>query len=78
MLQYRLIADNPHPVGAKDLLLEVPELPVDDPGGAVVEDFAPSVASYFAPAAFIAAPVRLAGSTIGVLACSSPSARSIG
>ena len=34
----------------------------------VIEDYTPYVASYFAPAAFIAAPVRRAGSKIGVLA----------
>ena len=36
--------------------------------GVVIEDYAPYIASAFAPAAFIAAPVRLAGATIGVLA----------
>ncbi len=34
----------------------------------VVDDYAPYVASAFAPAAFIAAPVRVAGATVGVLA----------
>lgn len=137
-LQYHLIAKNPHPVGSKDLLLEVPEVPaygeaharhhptfhryqtafgfydiflisavdgrllysvmkeVDlgvpltaepyrstrlgrafaraarpsapDDETAVLEDFAPYFASGFAPAAFIAAPVRVAGATVGVLA----------
>lgn len=33
-----------------------------------IEDFAPYIASAFAPAAFIAAPVRVAGETVGVLA----------
>jgi signal transduction histidine kinase len=33
-----------------------------------VEDYAPYVASHFAPAAFLAAPIRRAGLTIGVLA----------
>ena len=138
-LQYRFLAGNPHPVGAKDLLLEIPGepaysaahaqhhptfhryqsafgfydiflisksdgrvlysvmkemdlgVPLDEepyrstqlgrvyrralslePEGrdtaAVIEDFAPYVASAFAPAAFIAAPIRLAGTTSGVLA----------
>jgi signal transduction histidine kinase len=34
----------------------------------VIEDYAPYAASYFAPAAFLAAPVRRAGAMIGVLA----------
>lgn len=139
LLQYRFLSGNPHPIGAKDLLLDVPDepaysamhaqhhptfhryqsgfgfydiflisrtdgrilysvmkemdlgMPLDDepyrstqlgrvyrramdldPAGqdtaAVLEDFAPYVASAFAPAAFIAAPIRIAGSTAGVLA----------
>ncbi len=36
--------------------------------GVVLEDFTPYVASSFAPAAFIAAPIRVAGATVGVLA----------
>ncbi len=140
MLQHEAIAANPHPVGVKDLLLEVgggarlwgdvharhhptfhryqsafgfydiflisaPEgrvlytvmketdLGVDltappyrDTGlgrvyarviaadwpyaqdGIVIEDFSPYVASSFAPAAFIASRVRVAGATVGVLA----------
>ncbi len=34
----------------------------------VLEDYAPYVASSFAPAAFVASPVQVAGATIGVLA----------
>lgn len=140
MLQYEAIAANPHPVGVKDLLLDIgggarvwgeaharyhptfhryqsafgfydiflisaPEgrvlytvakeidlgadltrepyrstglgrvyqrvmssdWPHAEPG-VVLEDYAPYVASSFAPASFVAAPVRLAGATIGVLA----------
>lgn len=136
-LQYDAIAANPHPIGSKDLLLDVdgawgeaharhhptfhryqsafgfydillitaPEGRVvysvmkevdlgasltnepyrstrlgrvyqramdvsrEDPDEAVViEDYVPYVASAFAPAAFIAAPVRVAGDTVGVLA----------
>jgi signal transduction histidine kinase len=137
-LQYRFLVSNPHPMGAKDLLLEVPDQPAysavhakhhptfhryqsafgfydiflisatrgrilysvmkeidlgmaldDEPyrstqlgrvyrrameldrtdeTSAVLEDFAPYVASAFAPAAFIAAPVRRAGTLVGVLA----------
>lgn len=136
-LQHDVIAANPHPVGSKDVLLEVQgpwgeaharhhptfhrdqsafgfydiflitapegrvvytvmkkvdlganlmiepyrstrlgrvyrralEVSAEDPDDAVViEDFAPYVASAFAPAAFIAAPVRVAGTTVGVLA----------
>lgn len=137
MLQYQAIATNPHPVGSKDMLLELEgawgrahaqhhptfhryqsafgfydiflisapegrvlytvmkeidlgaeltrepygatrlgqvyrralELPRGNPPQAVaLEDFAPYVASSFAPAAFIAAPVRVAGAVVGVLA----------
>ncbi len=137
MLQYQVMAASPHPVGSKDLLLEVdgawgeaharhhptfhryqsafgfydiflisaPEGRVlysvmkeidlgadltrepyrstrlgrvyqralqwtgDDPADSVViEDYAPYIASALAPAAFIAAPVRVAGATVGVLA----------
>lgn len=139
-LQYEAIAANPHPVGAKDLLLDVgggardwgqvharhhptfhryqsafgfydiflisaPEGRVlysvlkevdlgadltEEPyrstrlgqvygrviaaqwthadAGVVLEDYAPYIASSFAPAAFIAAPIRVAGATVGVLA----------
>lgn len=140
MVQYEAIAANPHPVGVKDLLLDVgggarawgeaharhhptfhryqsafgfydiflisaPEgrvlytvmkemdlgvdltaepyrstglgrvyqrvmdadWPYAEPG-VVLEDYAPYIASAFAPAAFVAAPVRVAGATIGVLA----------
>lgn len=35
---------------------------------AVIEDYAPYVASQFAPAAFVAAPIRRAGARIGILA----------
>ncbi|MBM3810964.1 MAG: sensor histidine kinase [Acidimicrobiia bacterium] len=41
---------------------------LEDPGKVVLEDYAPYPASYFAPAAFAAAPIRRAGMTIGVLA----------
>jgi len=34
----------------------------------VIEDYTPYIASAFAPAAFVASPVRLAGGTVGVLA----------
>lgn len=45
------------------------KMSTQDPDEAVViEDFAPYVASAFAPAAFVAAPVRVAGETVGVLA----------
>ncbi|MGE0448984.1 MAG: ATP-binding protein [Vicinamibacterales bacterium] len=40
----------------------------DTASNVVLEDFAPYVASAFAPASFIAAPVRVAGATVGVLA----------
>src|SRR5690606_487492 len=40
----------------------------DTSATAVLEDFTPYVASAFAPASFIAAPVRVAGATVGVLA----------
>lgn len=40
----------------------------DTASNVVLEDFTPYVASSFAPAAFIAAPVRVAGATVGVLA----------
>ncbi len=43
-------------------------LQVSDTDMAVIEDYAPYPASYFAPAAFVAAPIRRAGNTIGVLA----------
>jgi signal transduction histidine kinase len=36
--------------------------------GVVIEDYAPYIASAFAPAAFIGAPIRVAGATVGVLA----------
>jgi signal transduction histidine kinase len=36
--------------------------------GAVIQDYTPYVASQFAPAAFVAAPVRRAGAVIGALA----------
>lgn len=138
-LQYHVIAANPHPVGAKDLLLEIgpsvgpysdaharhhPTLhryrsafgfydiflisasgrvlysvtkeidlgadlaavpyahtglgrafdrarkqsASEDAAPVVIEDYTPYVASAFAPAAFIAAPVRVAGAMAGVLA----------
>jgi signal transduction histidine kinase len=138
-LQYQAIAANPHPAGAKDLLVEFPSASrygevharrhpgfqryrrgfgfydiflVSAPEGrvlytvmkeadigmsltaspyeatalgrvyrrlmareatgqsetAVFEDFAPYLPSALAPAAFVAAPVRFAGATIGVLA----------
>jgi signal transduction histidine kinase len=41
---------------------------LNDPDHAVLEDYAPYVASYLAPAAFAAAPVWRAGQKIGVLA----------
>ncbi len=134
--QHLFLADNPHPVGAKDLLLTVPEagpygeaharyhptfhryqsafgfydiflidastrrilytvfkeidfgvplaeppyahtglaraveraLQVEGPELVVVEDYSPYPPSYFAPAAFLAAPVWSAGSKVGVLA----------
>lgn len=134
--QQLFLADNPHPVGAKDLLLSVPDagtygslharyhptfhrylsafgfydifivdaatrrilytvskeidfgvalaeppysytglaravdraLRSDAPEGVVVEDYSPYPPSYFAPAAFLAAPVMIAGSKAGVLA----------
>lgn len=37
-------------------------------GDAVLVDYAPYAASYFAPAAFAAAPIRTVGGTVGVLA----------
>lgn len=40
----------------------------DGAPGVVIEDYAPYIASAFAPASFIAAPVRVAGATVGVLA----------
>lgn len=41
----------------------------EDLGPAVVfEDYAPYIASSFAPASFVAAPIRVAGATVGVLA----------
>lgn len=44
-----------------------------EPGDAtVIEDYAPYVASYFSPAAFIGAPIRRGGSIIGVLAVQVP------
>ena len=137
-LQYWFLAGNPHPIGSKDLLLQIPGepaysavharhhptfhryqsgfgfydiflisgtrgrilysvmkemdlgMPLDDEPyrsthlgrvyrrtmdldptddtAAVLEDFGPYVASAFAPAAVIAAPIRLAGTTVGVLA----------
>lgn len=135
-LQYLFLAANPHPVGAKDLLLDVPAAgryglthsryhptlhryqsafgfydiflidardgrllytvfkeidlgtnlrtdrfretglarvferaaALDEPEQVVIEDYRPYVASYFAPAAFLAAPVWRAGAKIGVLA----------
>ena len=138
-LQYQAIATNPHPAGAKDLLVELPSMSrysevharrhpgfqryrrgfgfydiflVSAPEGrvlytvmkeadfgmsltaapyeatalgrvyrrlmareatgqsetAVFEDFAPYLPSALAPAAFVAAPVRFAGATIGMLA----------
>ena len=36
--------------------------------GTIIEDYAPYVASHFAPAAFVASPVQSAGATVGVLA----------
>lgn len=137
MLQYQVIAASPHPLGSKDLLLEVdgpwgeaharhhptfhryqsafgfydiflisaPEGRIvytvmkevdlgarltsepyrstrlgrvyqraietsakDVDEAVVIEDFAPYIASALVPAAFIAAPVRVAGATVGVLA----------
>jgi signal transduction histidine kinase len=41
---------------------------LEEPEKAVLEDYAPYVASYFSPAAFLAAPIWRAGSKIGVLA----------
>jgi signal transduction histidine kinase len=135
-LQDSLIARNPHPLGAKDLLVDVPELGaygrihqryhpslhrylnsfgfydiflIDATDGRIlysvykeidlgaslrqqpwaesalasvfrkaldlrgndtvaVEDYSPYIASHFAPAAFLAAPVRRAGIVVGVLA----------
>lgn len=43
-------------------------LALASPDQAVIEDYAPYVASYFAPAAFVATPVLRGGATIGVLA----------
>lgn len=40
----------------------------DAEASVVVDDYAPYIASAFAPAAFVAAPVRVAGATVGVLA----------
>jgi signal transduction histidine kinase len=40
----------------------------DPEASVVVDDYAPYIASAFAPAAFVAAPVRVAGATVGVLA----------
>lgn len=135
-LQHLLIAQNPHPIGSKDLLLETVEpsaygaahakyhptlqryqgafgfydvflidardgrvlytvskeidlgqpltappfantalarafqraMAVTDGSTTVIEDFAPYAASFFAPAAFVAAPIWRAGAKIGVLA----------
>jgi len=135
-VQAQFLADNPHPVGAKDLLLNAPgagafgqvhaqyhptfhrylsafgfydifivdassrrvlysvskeidfgvnlgeapfaysglaravdrALRLNETDAAVIEDYAPYPPSYFAPAAFLAAPIWNAGSKVGVLA----------